>query len=493
MRDSDDIYDNQDEVDEIVSRYEAAKLSGASVYFDVDEFLMIIDYYMINDRSNEAVEACNLAMKLHGNDPELVLIKARIDLARGDYKKALKSILPIEEVMSDNCDYYLTKAALIVSINNKENVMDLLKKALDLTEDDTPESRADMYIDIGEILEHAQQYDRAIKFYKMATAEYPENIDFVFKIGICYEYLGESEKSIGFYNKAIDIDPFSDYAWYNIGIAYNRMGDFEKAIEAYNYAIALNPDFSDAVFNKGNTCCNARKYKEALECYQEYLRIYPDSVSAQCYIGECYVQLGRIDEAEAVYDKMLQKNDTSNVDAWYGKAMVCNARNEPEKGIEALKRLLDIDNEHDSAWFHLGRFYFLLDQHEEALIAFKKSLNLNKYNALAWQNESLILLLQNRYEQASEELQNALELYLPDDPILLYTLAGAQFLSGDDAECIRNFKKAYNIDSEMKDYFLSLVPKTKLPAEIKKLCNLNSRRGRKKNKDNNNIDNNEQQ
>lgn len=488
MRNSDDTYDNHEEVEAAVQRYEASLLTGTTPYFDVEEYLMIIDYYMMNDRIDEALKAYNSASKLHGGDPELVLMKARIDIAQGNFKQALKRLEPISELLSDNCDYYLTKAAAILELDNDADVIDLFNKALETIGDGTPDEMYDIFSDIASIYEHVHQYENAVLFYKKAL-EFADDdaVELIFKIGFCIECLGRWDEAIKYYNEAIDINPFSELAWYNIGIAYGRMGDFDKAIEAYNYAIALDPSFSDAIFNKGNAYCNSQKYAEALECYTEYLQIFPESISARCYMGECYVHLGEIDKAEEIYDNILREQSDTCTDAWFGKAMVCGAREQYEKGIEMLHKLLSIDNEHDLAWFRLGVFNLMLDKNADALIAFEKSLELNKYNVDAWRNTSLILILENNYKLAEEKLEEAVELYLPDEPQLLYTLAAVAFMLDDEEKCLRTFKKAFNIAPDLQYFFLSMVPKYRLPAEIKKMCRLNKR---KKKKNDNNINNN---
>ena len=495
MHNSDDWYDDK-EVEEAVSRYEASKLTGGSQYFDVDEYLMIIDYYMVNDRQDEAIEACAKAMRLHGDEPELVLMRARIDIHQGNAEKALESILPLENMLSDDYGYYLTKASALLDLE-RDGFDECFEKVFELIEDESSELREDIFDEMGEMLERARLYPEARSFYEMAVEEFPENLVFLFKLGFCYECLSKPEKAIELYNKAIDVDPFSESAWYNIGIAYNRMGEYDKALEAYNYAIALDPSFSDAIFNRGNTFCNAGRYSEALECYQEYLQIYPDSVSAKCYSGECYIQLGRIDEADECYNKILSEHGGNNAEAWYGKAMVFSARGETKKAIEALETLLKIDNEHDTAWFHLGRLYFMLERNHDAIEAFEESLKLNKYNSAAWQNLALLLIMRHEYGEAIERLETALEFFLPDDSTLLYTLAAAEFLAGNVQSCMHDFKKAFNSDPDMIGDFLSLVPKSRMPIELKKLCNQNRKRVGKRSKDNNqddnkNIDENEQ-
>lgn len=471
MREKGDLYEDK-EMAANVKRYEAMKRKGEFAYFDVDEYLMIVDYYMQNDMQNKAVEACETALRVHGDTPELVLKKAQIHVHQGKVRSAMKAILPLEPLLSDNYEFYLTKASALLQMGKEDGFIECFQKALELSQDVSPEEREDIFFGIGEMLENGQLYEPALQFYRVASSEFPENIDFLFKIGICYENMGYAERGIEVYNKAIDIDPFSESAWYNLGIAYNHVGDYDKAIEAYNYAIALDPSFADAIFNKGNTCCNAGLHDQALECYNEYLRIYPNSVSAMCYVGECHLHLGNVDESERCFDNILKVfNDYA--DAWFGKGMVCCAKKDYDRAIESFKRTLVIDSEYETAWFQLGRIYTETDNLKEAIDAYEKSIELNKYDAVSWECLALAYSSVDEVDIAIVKLTEALD-FLPDDSLLLYVIAGLQLCIGDTDSCVKNFRKAYKLNPELCEHFFNIVPKSKLPKEIKTICNKNN-------------------
>lgn len=474
MHDKGDLYEDK-EMASNIRRYEAMKKSGVFTYFDVDEYLMIIDYYMQNDKQNKAVEACRIAQKVHGNNPELILKRAQIQVHQGKAQAALKAILPLEPLMSDNYEFYLTKASALLQTGDDDCFIEYFQKALDLSQDVDPDTREDIFFGIGEMLENGQLYEPALQFYKIASDEFPDNIDFLFKIGACYDCMNLPDRGLEAYNKAIDIDPFSETAWYNIGIMYNRTGDFDKAIEAYNFAIALDPSFADALFNKGNTYCNADMYKEALECYNEYLQEYPNSITVQCYIGECHFHLGQYDVAERCFDNVLQMfNDYA--DAWYGKAMVFSVRKENDKAIKSLKKALSINNEYDSAWIQLGRIYTETDQIGEAIKAYENAIELNKYDDTIWECLAIAYSSLDSIDIALEKLTVALD-FMPDNSVLLYVKSAMEFSIGDTDSCIKDFRKAFRSNPELCEHFFNIVPKYRIPAEIKALC--------KKRKDNN--------
>ena len=467
MRDSGDLYEDKEVVSN-VRRYEAMKRSGVYAYFDVEEFLMIVDYYMNHDMQNKAVEACETALETHGPDPELQLKRAQIHVHQGKAKAALKMILPLEPLLNDYYEFYLTKASALLQLGKSEDLfIESFRKALELSEDVEPEEREDIFMSIGEMLENGQYYKPALSIYKVASKEFPDNIDFLFKIGVCYESLDRIEESLKAYNRAIDLDPFSECAWYNIGIAYNRINEYEKAIEAYNYAIALDPTFYDALFNKGNTCCNAGLYKEGLECYQEYLKTYPNSVSAQCYVGECLFHLGRIDEAERCFDSIITLF-SDYTDAWFGKAMILGVREEYDEAIKTMKKVIEIDPEYDAAWYQLGRLHAATKNFEDSVEAYREALKLNHYDVSFWESLALTYYTMHDTLEALKVLVGGL-VYLPDDSVLLYTIAALYLTAGFRKECLENFRKAFSQDPDLCDRFTAIIPARKIPREIAQL------------------------
>ena len=453
-----------------VRKYEAMKKSGVFAYFDVDEYLMIIDYYMQNGQENRALEACETAIGVHGDVPELVIERAQIQISQGHADIALQAINSVESLMSDNYDFYLTKASALLQTGDSSEFIKCFDKALKLSCDADPEERESIIFNIGEMLESCDMFDIALRFYQIAADEFPDNIDFLFKIGICYENLGKSDKSIEIYNKAIDIDPFSESAWYNLGIVYNKIGEFDKALEAYNFATTIDPSFYDAIFNKGNTYCNAGNHAAALECYKEYLKEYPASLSAQCYIGECYIHTDQLDEAERCFDSIIRMFE-DYADAWYGKAMVFNARNDIDKAIEALHKALAIDPEHDVAWFHLGRLLNDCGDLAEAEKAIEKSIELNKYYENAWDLLGVICFEQMKIKKVIERMREATDFYLPNESSLLYMLAAAYLLEGEEKLGMEKFNQAYHNNPDLCERFFIIMPKRKLNSTLKAIYN----------------------
>jgi cytochrome c-type biogenesis protein CcmH/NrfG len=76
---------------------------------------------------------------------------------------------------------------------------------------------------------------------------------------------------VAYMSKVVAANPGQDMVWTRLGFAYRRLGNYDKSLAAYDQALKINPS------NRG-----------ALE-----------------YLGEAYLQMGKIDEARKVAARLM--------------------------------------------------------------------------------------------------------------------------------------------------------------------------------------------
>lgn len=82
------------------------------------------------------------------------------------------------------------------------------------------------------------------------------------------------EQAISSFTRAVETNPRMHQAWSALGHARRQTGAYETALEAYGQALALEPD-----------------YGEALE-----------------YLGEAYLGLNRVEDAQQTYERLQSKD-----------------------------------------------------------------------------------------------------------------------------------------------------------------------------------------
>jgi tetratricopeptide (TPR) repeat protein len=90
----------------------------------------------------------------------------------------------------------------------------------------------------------------------------------------------------------------------NEGLALANAGNWAGAEEKYRAAIRADRKIPEAWNGLGHALKKQARYDAALAAYDEALRLRPSYPQALEYLGETYVELGRLDDARAVLAKL---------------------------------------------------------------------------------------------------------------------------------------------------------------------------------------------
>jgi tetratricopeptide (TPR) repeat protein len=91
---------------------------------------------------------------------------------------------------------------------------------------------------------------------------------------------------------------------YNEGEAFAHSQLWKLAESAYGEATKIKSDFPEAWNGLGHARKMQREFPEALAAYEEALRLRPAFPQALEYLGETYVEMGRLDDARSTLAKL---------------------------------------------------------------------------------------------------------------------------------------------------------------------------------------------
>jgi len=234
---------NDDNLKELINRFQDAHSAGLQSFFDVDDFEAIIDFYLDSGMFNEANAAVEIAMEQHPSANGFQIRYARVLGNSKKYYEALEMLNNIELVESTNIDVYLSKAEIYSLMNKHEMAIAEYKRALNYTD-----NKEDLFTSMAFEYENLSDYDNAIKYLKLAIDISPESENLIHEISFFFEITGREEEAIVFFNDFVDSHPYSKLAWFNLGVFYNSVELYEKAIEAYEFVLAIDDTFSSAYF-----------------------------------------------------------------------------------------------------------------------------------------------------------------------------------------------------------------------------------------------------
>ena len=95
---------------ELIKLFDAILRKNSSTYFDVDDFLIGIDYYLDNKKINKAFKLTEMASQQHINSVDLLIRQAQILTIQKKYNEALLYLDKALQIEPSNTEIILTKA-----------------------------------------------------------------------------------------------------------------------------------------------------------------------------------------------------------------------------------------------------------------------------------------------------------------------------------------------------------------------------------------------
>jgi len=154
----------------------------------------------------------------------------------------------------------------------------------------------------------------------------------------------------------------------------------------------------------------------------------------------------RLDEAIAVYNRVLQTNNT-NPQGWQGYGLTQRLRGLYEDALSSFERALQLDPGLVISWNGKGSVLARLRRHQDALDAFEHALQLDPQNAAAWNGKGAALNALGRSNQALDAFDMALRYDRQlvqawyNKGLLLYEMRRYR-------EAERSYQEAINLDNK---------------------------------------------
>lgn len=453
----------EEEIAEVVQRYEEMRRKEATYFFDVAEFESIIDYYLEHNDVSFAFDAAETAARQHPGSVSLQLRKAKVLIDKGRAMEALKSARLLENIEPGNYEVYIIKGAALGMLGDIQGTRKNFDYALSLDPDD----EVNILLSITSILHNLNHYNLLIQYLEMLIEIEPDIYTHLYDMAYAYEKMLDYNKSIDYYNRFLDHDPFSDSAWYNLGILHNKQGMHEKALECYDYALAANPDNFFALFNKGNILSNNGDYERALEAYLEYLEFEDESSEALTYAAECYDKLGDRVSAIRLYREAIEY-DPDFGEPWFGLGMVELGRGRFDESIHHFRKATELELTNPEYWYYLGKAFYGRGEVKETVRSFREALKLDPFYDIVWVDTGHLIISEHAYTHVSLLLERALKT-IGDVHGLRYVLASSYLHSGDNERCFANLSDAVSTAGDVFSNFSDLFPERLLNENIRNL------------------------
>ncbi len=186
-------------------------------------------------------------------------------------------------------------------------------------------------IDVGE-LELAEAH------YRESLAIEPQ-AQIYNDLGFVLERQGLADEAAEHYRKALELDPESASAHYNLAAYLARSGDPAAAERHFRAALARKPN-TQAYTGLGLVLWEQGRVDEAVESLNQAIEADPDDAAAYDRLGTLLVQEGRLEEAASTYRRLSRRRPSATAHEELAQVLTRLGRtDEARKELEMAKAL----------------------------------------------------------------------------------------------------------------------------------------------------------
>ena len=296
---------------------------------------------------------------------------------------------------------------------------------------------------------NAGELDAALETFKQVTTLAPDFADAHYHLGLVYYQKAEFRKAIEAFTRTLELLPRDIDALIKLGLASHKTGDidvadtrakrafYEQAVAAYQTALEIRPHNVEALNNLGLAYQELGRFDEAIAVYEEGLALSPDqpqlyanlatardlqsgiySLAAHRHyqVGVRAKRAGRMEAAIAAWKQAVAESPK------YLKASLQLAdfyfeSGAYEQAIQTYLSAITLVSENQisqpagtaNIFYNLGNSYLRAQQLEAAISAYQQAIDMNPEMVNAWANMGTALLEMERLDAAIMACQSALK------------------------------------------------------------------------------------
>ncbi len=284
-------HDMDNNFDDNLKRYEAARSAGSSIYLEPDDLTEIAEFYHLHGKLKEATDAIDLAITMFPGATQPLAFRARMAiLINKDAHEATKWV----EQIADKTDldyYYIVAEIMIADQRIDEADLYLKDKEREIDEEDIE----DYYLDVATLFADYSCADFTEEWLsKSNETEDPQYRELQGRLALAK---GQYDICQRLFDQLIDEDPYNTDYWNSMAAAQFQQGDMAATIESCDYALAIDTMNVDALINKANALSTLGNYDEAIRNYQMFHQLQPYNESADMGIASVLTAQNRFQEA----------------------------------------------------------------------------------------------------------------------------------------------------------------------------------------------------
>lgn len=202
------------------------------------------------------------------------------------------------------------------------------------------------------------------------------------------------------------------------GRIYTALGQYKKANKAYRKSLELQPHYPGAWNNIANNAYRQRKYEKAIPLYRRELENNP-APRPWRGMGRAYVQLHKVDSAQAAFEQALQI-DSTYAPVHFSLALLYENEGYFNKALHHIRRARQQQPANTRYRYLLGSLLFNLGQTQKAIAHLRYVCDQWPWYNSAYYKLGQALAQQGKQEQGQKYIARAEELRELQEEISYY-------------------------------------------------------------------------
>lgn len=434
-----------------LSKFESMLKTNKVFFFDSEEFEEIILHYLDMGKASLAKKALKLALEQHPRSTGLKLVQVEMLVYDDKLDQAEKLLNELYAIEPTNEEIYIQKANIFSKRDNHEKAVELLKIALQYTDD-----FADVYNLIGMEYLFMDNLEMAKESFIKCLEEDTEDQAALYNVVYCFEFLDQNEEAIEYLKNYIDRNPYSEIAWHQTGRLHYGLKQYDEALRAFDYATLIDDEFLGAFMEKAKSLERLKRYDEAIEAYNRTIELDDPTSYALLRIGKCHEKMGNSALALKFYNKTVHEDPLLDK-GWIAITDFYVRQKNFQKALFYVNKALSIDNENRLYWKRYAAINKEMNFFEEAEVGYRKAVELGDFELDTWLFWVDILQFLGEFDNAVQTLLQASE-YFTDQYEVEYRLAGLYYILSETDKAKFHLSNALRLNFDNHTILEELYP-----------------------------------
>jgi tetratricopeptide (TPR) repeat protein len=219
------------------------------------------------------------------------------------------------------------------------------------------------------------EWDLAEKSYLQFLLQVPNSAAGHSNLGIVYVHQRKFAEAVREYRTALSIDPSLSGVYLNLGIAYFQEGEYAAATPVLERFLLHLPGSVQAQELLGLCYMESDKYEDAIKMLAPLEA--QGSLDVLLVLSASYIRLGRMPEAQAILEKLLNSPESKSVQVHFLMGQTYLGLNQYAQSLKEFEEVYALDPHWPQIDYLLGGVEAKLGRFQEAEQHLRKELDQN--------------------------------------------------------------------------------------------------------------------